>query len=478
MKEFDVVVIGGGPGGYVAAIRSSQLGMKVAIIEREHMGGICLNWGCIPTKALLKSAEILRKTKHSDEYGIITKDVKIDFDKIISRSRDVSKKLSGGISMLMNKNNIEVINGSAKLIDKNKIEIFEFNKEDRQPGSSKEVINVKNIIIATGARARELSGFESDGNLVWNYRHAMVAKKIPKSLLIIGSGAIGIEFASFYKEMGSDVTVIEISDKILPAEDEEISSLALKMFKDYGIKFHTKVKINKLNKNKDSVSLLISEDNKDIELSADRIIMATGIVPNTENIGLENIGIKINDGKNITVNQYCQTNISNIFAIGDVNSVRPWLAHKASHEGIIVADYINHLRNIKNKKPHPLNPLNVPGCTYSYPQIASIGLTEAKAKEQKINIKVGRFSYIGNGKAIANGDGDGMIKTIFNAKTGEILGAHIIGENATEIIHSYVVGKTAELTEEDFMSTVFAHPTLSEMIPESVMDAYGIAIHK
>lgn len=457
-KEFDLVVIGGGPGGYVAAIRAAQLGKKVALVEREHLGGICLNWGCIPTKALLKSSEILHTIQKAKEFGVEVSNVKINIKTMIERSRSVSNQLSGGIKALLSKNKVETIMGEAKLIGKNEVEV-----------SGKTKLKGKNIIIATGARARVLEGYEPDGKQVWTYKEAMVPESIPKSLIVVGSGAIGIEFASFYKTLGCDVTVVEAQDRILPVEDEEISAMAQKSFEKDGVVFKLGAKLGKLSKSKDSVSLEVESKGKKESLKAEKLIMAVGIVANTENIGLENTKIKLE--KNfIATDKFCMTSESGIYAIGDVTA-GPWLAHKASHEGIVAVEHMC------GKKPHPINLKNIPGCTYSRPQVASVGMTEAQAKKERKNIRVGRFPFIGNGKAIALGEPEGLIKTIFDEKTGELLGAHMIGAEVTELIQGYVVAKQLETTEQELIETIFPHPTLSEMMHESVLAAFDRAIH-
>jgi dihydrolipoamide dehydrogenase len=472
-KKFDLCVIGAGPGGYVSAIRASQLGLKVAIIEANHLGGICLNWGCIPTKALLKSSEVNHLLHHVDEYGFSVKDIQHDFTKIIERSRAVSKKLSQGIAGLMKKNKIEVIEGFAKFLDAKKISISKDGKEIEQ-------VEASYFVVATGARARIINGLEPDGENIWTYREAMTAKKLPKSLIVVGSGAIGCEFASFYRNMGTEVSIVEMAENILPVEDEEISKLARKSFEKQGIKVLTSASLKSLTKNKVgdeiSVTAKIEIAGKPQELTAEKVIMAVGIVANIENLGLEKTKVKIEKNQ-IMVNQYLETNEPNIFAIGDVVGA-PWLAHKASHEGIIAAEKIaSKLGKYDAKKIHAIKTQNIPGCTYSMPQIASIGLTEKKAQELGKKIKVGRFPYLANGKAIAMGESEGLIKVIFDEKTGELLGAHLIGAEVTEMIQGFAIAKQAELTEEDLMHTIFPHPTMSEMMHEAVLDAYGKVIH-
>ena len=458
-KTFDLIVIGGGPGGYVAAIRAAQLKMNVALIEANHLGGICLNWGCIPTKALLRSSEVYHLMQHADAFGLSAKDINFDLTKVVERSRAVAKQLSGGIGHLLKKNKVTVIDGFAKLKGKGKIAV------------GKDEYSAKHIIIATGARARTLPGLEADGERVWTYKEAMTPKKMPKSLLVVGSGAIGIEFASFYKTMGADVTVVEIMDRVLPVEDEEISGLAQKAFEKQGMKILTGSKVTKLDKAKTSVTATIEDaKGKTQQLKVDNVIMAVGIVGNTEEIGLENTKVKVDRG-HIVTNEWLETGESGVYAIGDVTGP-PWLAHKASHEGIICIEKIAAQKDV-----HPMVKSNIPGCTYCHPQVASVGLTEKAAKEAGHKIKVGRFPFMGNGKAIALGEPEGLVKTIFDEKTGELLGAHMIGAEVTELIQGYVIGKSAELTEAEFMHTIFPHPTLSEMMHESVLDAYGKAIH-
>lgn len=457
-KNFDVIVMGGGPGGYVAAIRAAQLGMKAAVIEANHLGGICLNWGCIPTKALLRSSELYHLMQHADDFGISVKGLDFDLKKIVKRSRGVASQLSGGIAHLLKKNKVTVFDGFGKLEGKGKVSV------------GKDVLSAKHIIVATGARARVLPGLEPDGKLVWTYKEAMVPEKMPKSLLVVGSGAIGIEFASFYRSMGADVTVVEVMDRVLPVEDEEISAMALKAFQKQGMKIMTGATVQALDKSKTNVTATIETKKGTEKLTVDNVIMAVGIVGNTEDIGLDKTKVKVDRG-HIETNQWMETAEQGVYAIGDVTGA-PWLAHKASHEGIICIEKIAGQKNV-----HPMNKSNIPGCTYCHPQVASVGLTEKAAKDAGHKIKVGRFPFMGNGKAIALGEPEGMVKTIFDEKTGELLGAHMIGAEVTEMIQGYVVGKTAELVEADFMHTIFPHPTLSEMMHESVLDAYGKAIH-
>jgi len=461
--NFDVVIIGGGPGGYVTAIRASQLGMKVALVEREHMGGICLNWGCIPTKALLRSSEIHHLMHNLDAYGISAKEIKFDLAKVVARSRNVAGQLSKGVSGLMKKNKVTVFDGHGKLAGKGKVSVEKDGKKISE-------LAAKHIILATGARARTLPGLEPDGKLVWTYKEAMVPTSMPKSLLIVGSGAIGIEFASFYRSMGAEVTVVEVMDRILPVEDEEISKLAQKSFEKQGMKIHTSTNVKALKKDKDSVTVTLEAAGKISEVKVDRVILAVGIVGNVENLGLEGTKVKV-DKTHVVVNQWSATDEPGVYAIGDLTGP-PWLAHKASHEGVICIEKIAGQKDV-----HPLNVKNIPGCTYSYPQVASVGMTEKAAKEKGFTVKVGRFQFIGNGKAIALGEPEGLIKTIFDAKTGELLGAHMIGAEVTEMIQGYAIARQMEGTELDLMHTVFPHPTLSEMMHESVLDAYGKVIH-
>ncbi len=458
-QNFDVIVIGGGPGGYVAAIRAAQLKMKVALVEREHLGGICLNWGCIPTKALLRTSEIYHLMHRAEEFGLKCSGVEFDLQKVVERSRGVASQLSNGIKHLMKKNKVTVFDGEAKLKGKGKISI-----------NDKDEISAKNIIIATGARARILPGLEPDGELVVTYKDAMTPKTMPKKLLVVGSGAIGIEFASFYRTMGAEVTVVEVMDRVLPVEDAEISKLAHKSFEKQGMKIITNAMVKKLDKTKKDVTAHIEIKGKIEKQTFDRVIMAVGIVGNTENIGLDKTKVKTDRG-HIVTNEWMETAEKGVYAIGDVTGA-PWLAHKASHEAIICIDKLAGQKGV-----HPMNKSNIPGCTYCHPQVASVGLTEEKAKEAGHKIKVGRFPFMANGKAIALGEPEGLVKTIFDEKTGELLGAHMIGAEVTELIQGYVIGKTAELVEEDYMHTIFPHPTLSEMMHESVLDAYARAIH-
>ena len=463
-SNFDLAIVGAGPGGYVAAIRAAQLGMKVAVIEREHLGGICLNWGCIPTKALLRSSEIHHLLHHLDEFGFSADNIKFDAKKIVKRSRNVADQLSKGVAHLLKKNRITVIDGAAKLAGTGKLTIESGGKKAAD-------VVAKHIILATGARARDLPNIKADGKLIWSYKEAMVPDAVPKSLLVIGSGAIGMEFASFFGQLGSEVTVVEILDRILPVEDEEISAVALKSFQKQAMKIHTGASVDAVKAGKNNVTASIKhKDGKTESLTVERVILAVGITGNVENIGLEEAGVKVDRG-HVVVNEWLETGVPAVYAIGDLVGP-PWLAHKASHEGVICVEKIAGLDNV-----HPLDTTNIPGCTYCYPQIASVGLTEAAAKEAGHEVRVGRFPYIGNGKAIALGETDGMIKTVFDAKTGELLGAHMIGAEVTELIQGYGIAKTLETTENELMHTIFAHPTLSEMMHESVLDAYGRVIH-
>ena len=461
--SFDVIVVGGGPGGYVCAIRCAQLGLKTAIVEREKLGGICLNWGCIPTKALLRSSEIWHLMHRLSEFGFTAGDLKFDLPKIVERSRKVASQLSNGVRGLMRKHKIVVIDGEAKLAGKQTLSV---TKDGKVASYS-----AKNIVLATGARAREFPGLEADGKLVWTYRDAMVPKEFPKSLLVVGSGAIGIEFASFYRTLGSEVTVIEVLDRILPVEDEEISAFAEKAFRKQGMTIRTATTVEKLEKGTNSVTATLkSRDGGTDKLVIDRVILAVGIVGNVENLGLEDARIEVAK-THVVVNQWCETGLPGIFAIGDLVGP-PWLAHKAMHEGVIVAERIAGVSGV-----HPLDTSRVPGCTYCWPQVASIGLTEAKAKEAGRNVKVGKFPFIGNGKAIALGEAEGFIKTVFDSGTGELLGAHMIGAEVTELIEGYSIARSLEATEADLQQVVFPHPTLSEMMHEAVLAADGRPLH-
>ncbi|MGL4236229.1 dihydrolipoyl dehydrogenase [Tabrizicola sp.] len=461
-QSFDVIVIGAGPGGYVAAIRASQLGLKVAIIERENLGGICLNWGCIPTKAMLRSAEVFHLMHRAKEFGLSATGISYDLPAVVARSRAVAKQLSSGIGHLMKKNKVTVFMGAATLPAKGTVTV----KTDK----GTETLTAKSIILATGARARELPGLEADGDLVWSYRHALVASRMPKKLLVIGSGAIGIEFASFFNTLGSDTTVVEVMDRILPVEDAEISAFAKKAFTKQGMKIIEKATVKKLDRKPGvGVTAHIEKDGKTETMEFDTVISAVGIVGNVEDLGLEALGVKV-DRTHVITDEYCRTGVDGLYAIGDIAGA-PWLAHKASHEGVMVAELI------AGGHPHPIKPNSIAGCTYCYPQVASVGLTEEKAKAAGHQVKVGHFPFIGNGKAIAMGEAEGMVKTIFDAKTGELLGAHMIGAEVTEMIQGYIVGRTLETTEAELMETVFPHPTMSEMMHEAVLDAYGRVLH-
>ncbi|MEO5938541.1 MAG: dihydrolipoyl dehydrogenase [Sphingomonas sp.] len=459
---YDLIVLGSGPGGYVAAIRAAQLGLKTAIVERELLGGICLNWGCIPTKALLRSAEIFHFMQHAKDYGLVAEKISADLEAVVKRSRGVAKQLNQGVTHLMKKNKIAVHMGTGKLLGGGKLEVT--------GDKGKETLTAKNIIVATGARARDLPGTPADGKRIWTYRHAMVPPQMPTKLLVIGSGAIGIEFASFYNDMGAEVTVVEMLDRVVPVEDADVSAFLEKALKKQGMTIMTKAGVDKLEVGANGVKATIKDkDGKATTSEFSHVIVAIGIVPNTENIGLEALGVEMDRGF-LKTGPDCKTNVDGLYAIGDITAP-PWLAHKASHEGVIAVEAI------AGKHPHAMDPRNIPGCTYCHPQIASVGLTEAKAKEAGYELKVGTFPFIGNGKAIALGEAEGFVKTVFDAKTGELLGAHMIGAEVTELIQGYTVGKTAELVETDFMNTVFPHPTLSEMMHESVLAAYGRAIH-
>ena len=460
-KSFDVVVVGAGPGGYVAAIRAAQLGLKTAIVEREHMGGICLNWGCIPTKAMLRSSEVFHLMHRAKEFGLGAEKISFDLNAVVSRSRGVAKQLNQGVGFLMKKNKVQVFMGTATLTGPNTVSV----KTDKET----QKLTARNVILATGARARELPGLEADGDLVWTYKHALTPSRMPKKLLVIGSGAIGIEFASFYNTLRAETTVVEVLDRILPVEDAEIADFAKKQFLKQGMVIREKAMVKKLDRKSGKVIAHIEQDKKVEKHEFDTVISAVGIVGNVENLGLENLGVKI-DRTHVVTDEYCRTSVKGVFAIGDLAGA-PWLAHKASHEGTMVAELI------AGKKPHAVDPNSIAGCTYCHPQIASVGMTEAQAKDAGLDIKVGRFPFIGNGKAIALGEPEGMIKTIFDAKSGELLGAHMVGAEVTELIQGYIVGRKLETTEQDLMETVFPHPTLSEMMHESVLDAFDRAVH-
>ena len=470
-KAVDVAVIGAGPGGYVAAIRASQLGLKTTIIEREHLGGVCLNWGCIPTKALLRTAEVYTNMKHAADFGLKADNIGFDLDAVVKRSRSVAGKLSGGVGFLMKKNKIDVVMGTARLEKASNGTGAPLVRVKTKDGE--DVVKARHVILATGARARTVpaAGLEPDGKFIWTAKEAMVPDVFPKRLLVIGSGAIGIEFASFFGALGSKVTVVEMVDRILPAEDAEISAFAEKQFRKQGMTILTGATVDKLEKGRDAVKATVKlKDGKTEIVEADRVVLAIGITGNTENLGLEALNVKVERG-HVVVDEWLQTSVRGLYAIGDVVGA-PWLAHKASHEGVICVEKIAGLNHV-----HPLDVTKIPGCTYSHPQVASVGLTEAKAKEKGYKVKVGRFPFMGNGKAIALGEPEGMVKTVFDEKTGELLGAHMIGAEVTELIQGYGLARTMEATEEDLFHTVFPHPTLSEMMHESALDAYGRVVH-
>jgi dihydrolipoamide dehydrogenase len=467
--NYDLIVLGSGPGGYVAAIRAAQLGLKTAIVERELLGGICLNWGCIPTKALLRTAEVYHYMQHADAYGLSNEKPSFDLAKVVARSRAVSKQLNQGVAHLMKKNKITVHMGEGALTAKNKLSV------KGQDGKVTE-LTAKHIIIATGARARDLPFAKADGKKIWTYRHAMTPAEMPSELLVIGSGAIGIEFASFYADLGSKVTVVEMLDRLVPVEDAEISAQLAKSLQKQGLTIHTSAGVEALTADAKGVSAKIkTADGKISEQRFSHVIVAVGIVPNSEHIGLETLSVKTTNG-HIDTDPYGRTNVAGLWAIGDVTAP-PWLAHKAMHEAVTTAEAIAKELGNKDVHPHAADATNIPGCTYCRPQIASVGLTEAKAKEAGYQVKVGKFPAIGNGKAIALGEVEGFVKTVFDAKTGELLGAHMIGAEVTELIQGYTVGKTAELIDEDFVQTVFPHPTLSEMMHEAVLAADGRVLH-
>ena len=468
-ENYDVIVLGSGPGGYVAAIRASQLGLRTAIVERENLGGICLNWGCIPTKALLRSAEVFHYMTHAEAYGLSNDKPSFDLAKVVARSRGVAKQLNQGVTHLMKKNKIAVHMGEGAITAQGKLSV------KGADGKAAELV-AKHIIIATGARARDLPFANADGKRIWTYRHAMTPAEMPTELLVIGSGAIGIEFASFYADLGAKVTVVEMLDRVVPVEDSEVSAQLAKSLQKQGLTILTSAGVESLTADTKGVAAKVkTSDGKTAEHRFSHAIVAVGIVPNTENIGLEALGVKTTKG-HIDTDPMCRTNVPGLWAIGDVTAP-PWLAHKASHEGVTAAEAIAKESGNKDAHPHPTDAKNIPGCTYCRPQVASVGLTEAKAKEAGYEVKVGKFPAIGNGKAIALGEVEGFIKTVFDAKTGELLGAHMIGAEVTELIQGYTVGKTAELVETDFMQTVFPHPTLSEMMHESVLAAFGRVIH-
>jgi len=460
-QSFDIVVVGAGPGGYVAAIRAAQLGQKVCVVEREHLGGICLNWGCIPTKAMLRSAEVFHLMERAKDFGLKAETIGYDLDAVVKRSRGVAKQLSGGVGHLLKKNKVTVIMGSATIPAKGKVKV--------ETDTGTEDLTARNIILATGARARDLPGLEADGKRVWAYKNALQPPHMPKKLLVIGSGAIGIEFASFFSTLGADTTVVEVMDRVLPVEDEDISTFARKAFEKQGMKILPKAMVKQLDRSDAKVTAHIEVGGKVEKHDFDTVISAVGIVGNVEGLGLEALGVKV-DRTHVVTDEYCRTGVEGLYAIGDIAGA-PWLAHKASHEGVMVAELI------AGGKPHPVKPNAIAGCTYCHPQVASVGLTEAQAKEAGHKVKVGRFPFIGNGKAIALGEPEGLIKTVFDEKTGELLGAHMIGAEVTELIQGYVIGQKLETTEQDLFETVFPHPTLSEMMHEAALDAFGRTTH-
>jgi dihydrolipoamide dehydrogenase len=462
-QSFDVVILGGGPGGYVAAIRAAQLGMKTAVVEREHLGGICLNWGCIPTKALLRTSEINHLLHHLPEFGFAAVKPEFDLDKVVKRSRAVAKQLSSGVAHLMRKHKITVFDGSGALAGKQTVAVT----KDGKPLAT---LKSPHIILATGARARQLPGIEADSKLIWTYKDAMVPAEFPKSLLVIGSGAIGIEFASFYLNMGSAVTVVEVLPRILPVEDADISAFAHKAFEKQGMKILAGAAVKGVKKGASNVTVTVESGGKSQEITVDRVISAVGIVGNVENIGLEGTGVKV-DRTHVVIDEFCRTGEPGVYAIGDLAGP-PWLAHKAMHEGVLCIEKIAGRNDV-----HPMDVSNIPGCTYCRPQVASVGMTEARAKEAGHTVKVGKFPFIGNGKAIAMGEAEGLVKTVFDAKTGELLGAHMIGAEVTEMIQGYTIARTLEATEAELKNTVFPHPTISETMHEAVLDAYGEVLH-
>ena len=459
--QYDMIVIGAGPGGYVAAIRGAQLGLKVAVVEREHMGGICLNWGCIPTKAMLRSSEVYHLMHRAKEFGLKAEGVDYELDGIVKRSRAIAKQLNSGVGHLLKKNKVTAIMGSASLPAKGKVRV--------ETGEGTEELQASHVVLATGARARELPGLEADGDLVWTYKHALTPPHMPKRLLVIGSGAIGIEFASFYNTLGAETTVVEVVDRILPVEDSEISEMARKAFEKQGMTIRANSTVKQLDRGSGKVTAHIESGGEVVTQDFDTVISAVGIIANTEDLGLEDLGVVL-DRSFVVTDEFCRTGVEGLHVIGDATN-GPWLAHKASHEGVMVAELI------AGGHPHPVSPESIAGCTYCHPQIASVGLTEAQASEAGHEINVGRFPFIGNGKALALGEPEGLVKTIFDAKTGELLGAHMIGAEVTELIQGYVVGRTLETTEAELMQAVFPHPTLSEMMHESVLDAYDRVIH-
>ncbi len=462
-NSFDLIVLGGGPGGYVAAIRAAQLGMKVGLVEREHLGGICLNWGCIPTKALLRTSEINHILHHLGDYGFSAKEVGFDAKKVVARSRAVARQLSNGVGYLLKKNKVAVFDGQGRLAGKGRLAV---EKDDKRVAD----LTAPHIVLATGARARALPGLEPDGERVWTYKEAMIPDTIPRSLLVVGSGAIGIEFASFYHDMGADVTVVEVLSRILPVEDEEISAFARKAFEKQGIKIHTGATVKGLRRNGDGMTAEIEGEGGRSEIAVERVILAVGIVGNVEGIGLDNTGVAV-EKTHVVVDEWLRTGEPGVYAIGDLVGP-PWLAHKASHEGVVCVEHIAGVNDV-----HPLDTRNIPACTYCRPQVASVGLTEQAAKDAGYEVKVGHFPFIGNGKAIALGEPEGMVKTVFDAKTGELLGAHMVGAEVTELIQGFTIAKTLETTEAELIRTIFPHPTISETMHESVLAAYARALH-
>ena len=462
-QSFDLIVLGGGPGGYVAAIRAAQLGMKTAVVEREHLGGICLNWGCIPTKALLRSSEINHLLHTLDAYGFAADNIRYDMAKVVKRSRAVAGQLSAGVKHLLRKNKVTVFDGHGRLAGKGRLAVT----KDGKPVAE---LAAPHIVLATGARARVLPGVEPDGRLIWTYKEAMVPEALPKRLIVIGSGAIGSEFASFFLNMGAEVTLVEVLDRILPVEDAEISAFVRKAFEKQGMKVLTGAKVQGVRKGANDVTAIVEAGGKVQEITADRLISAVGIVGNVEEIGLEGTGVKV-DRTHVVIDEWCRTGEPGLYAIGDLTGP-PWLAHKASHEGVLCVERIAGLEGV-----HPLDTSNIPGCTYCRPQVASVGLTEEAARKAGHEVRIGRFPFIGNGKAIALGEPEGMVKTVFDARTGELLGAHMAGPEVTELIQGYTIAKTLETTEAELMETIFPHPTLSEAMHEAVLDAYGRVIH-
>ena len=462
-NAFDLVVLGGGPGGYVAAIRAAQLGLKTALVEREHLGGICLNWGCIPTKALLRSSELWHLLHHLDEYGFSATNIGFDAAKLVRRSRAVAKQLSNGVAFLLKKNKVSVFDGHGRLAGKGRLTV----EREGEPGVE---LGAPHIVLATGARARALPGLDADGKRIWTYKEAMVPAAIPKSVLVVGSGAIGIEFASFYSDMGADVTVVELLDRILPVEDAEISEFVRNALERQGIKIHTGATVKALDSAADRVTAQVEAGDRSLALSVENVIMAVGIVGNVEDIGLEGTAVEVR-GTHVVVDCWLRTGEPGIYAIGDLVGP-PWLAHKASHEGVVCVEHIAGVNDV-----HPLDPSNIPACTYCRPQVASIGLTEEAAKAAGYAVRVGHFPFIGNGKAVALGATEGLVKTVFDGKTGELLGAHMVGAEVTELIQGFAIAKTLETTEAELIRTIFPHPTLSETMHEAVLDAYRRAIH-